>query len=137
MGRQRKRADLFISPLFLGITHLYCMRTVLLVFLLWPTLSFSEPDYRGEFFSWVWMPCLSQIAEDLGAVGEDVNRAALGLHGELQARYNTEARAIEDAVRHMSTEERSLAYKILRVECAGGPISEDYVPTWELGKPYG
>ena len=99
----------------------------------------DKPNYRDEFFSWVWMPCMHQLAEDQGATGEDIFNKAIDLHDKMQGpsatTFNSQAWETEKAVTGMTVEERAEAYRYLRNECAGGYVASDYLPSWELGKP--
>ena len=97
----------------------------------------SDPDYRGEFFSWVWMPCMYQLAEDAGAGVAEVDDAAMRLHNEMHDdHFNKNAWETEKLVTDMPTNERAEVYRYLRNECAGGYVDSAYLPSWELGEPF-
>ena len=111
-------------------------RIILLLALSMPLTaqSFVDTDYRGEFFSWVWMPCMYQLAEDQGAGIANIDDAATELHSKLEGKhFNKQAWETEKAVKGLPPEERAEAYKYLRNECAGGYVASDYLPTWEIG----
>ncbi len=114
-----------------------CMLAVLLVlplFLIVPSLA--DTDYRAEFFSWVWMPCMYQLAEDQGADIANIDDAAIELHGKLEDEdFNKQAWETEKVVKGLPPEERAEAYEYLRNECAGGYVASDCLPKWQVGKP--
>lgn len=97
--------------------------------------SLEDIDYRGEFFSWVWQPCLYQIAENKGAGVATIDDAFITLHSELEGEhFDKNAWETEKAVEGLPPEERSEAYEYLRNECAGGYVASDYLPTWGVGE---
>ena len=97
---------------------------------------YADINYRDEVFSWVWMPCMYQIAEDQGASVGNIDEIALQLHSEMEGgNFNRLAWDTEKAVKGMPVEERAEAYRYLRNECAGGYVASDYLPTWKLGEP--
>ena len=96
---------------------------------------YADINYRDEVFSWVWMPCMYQIAEDQGASVGNIDEIALQLHSEMEGvNFNSLAWDTEKAVKGMPVEERGEAYRYLRNECAGGYVASDYLPTWKLGE---
>ena len=96
----------------------------------------ADTDYRGEFFSWVWMPCMHQLAENQGAGIANIEDVAIELHSKLEGEhFNKQAWETEKAVKGLPPEERAEAYKYLRNECAGGYVASDYLPNWHVGKP--
>ena len=113
------------------------MRLFIALLLTMPAASFADDtNYREEFFSWVWMPCMHQMAEDGGASVADIGEVALKLHSELEGEnFNKLAWETEKAVKGMTPEERAESYRYLRNECAGGYVASDYLPEWPLGNP--
>ena len=112
------------------------LASALALVVLIPTTIYAETNYRDEVFSWVWMPCMYQIAENQGASVGNIDEIALELHSEMQGgNFNSLAWNTEKAVKGMPTEERAEAYRYLRNECAGGYVASDYLPTWKLGEP--
>ena len=107
---------------------------VLSILLAAPCLA--DTDYRGEFFSWVWMPCMYQLAEDQGADITNIDDAAIELHSKLEGKhFNKQAWETEKAVKDLPPDERAKAYRHVRNECAGGYVASDYLPKWQVGKP--
>ncbi len=85
-------------------------------------------DYRGEFFSWVWWLCMSQLAENQG---RDTTQLYSEMEGQL---FETLAAQTQDVVQGLDPEEREKAYQYLRGECTHGHVDESYLPTWKVGK---
>lgn len=85
----------------------------LLAVLLTIAPSFSDDtNYRDEFFSWVWMPRMYQIAEDQGTAVTDIDTVALKLHTELEGEnFNKQAWETEKAVKGLPLDERAEAYR--------------------------
>ena len=66
----------------------YQIIALLILTILHSVPSLADTDYRAEFFSWVWMPCMCQLVEDKGVVGIDnIYDAAIELHSKLEGEH--------------------------------------------------
>ena len=113
----------------------YKITSLLAMSMLITAPSLADTDYRAEFFSWAWMPCMYQLAEDNGANITNIDNAALEIHSKLEGEnFNKQAWETEKVVRELPPEERAEVYEYLRNECAGGYVASEYLPKWEVGK---
>ncbi len=99
-------------------------------------LSANKPNYKDEFFDWVWMPCMYHLAEKSGADMLDLHDVAVRLHSRLlrTVDYDELSWETEKVVTGLSVEDRAETYRYLRNECAGGHVDSVHLPEWRLGE---